>query len=267
MRLHIEHVSWQVDGTVILRDTALRVEPGEFVGLIGPNGSGKSSLLRTIYRAVKPNAGLVTLDEVDVWKLSVREAAQRTAVVLQESPSEFDFTVEELVFMGRTPHKGLTDRDTDEDYRIVHDALERVGMTTFARRHFSTLSGGEKQRVLLARALAQQARFLVLDEPTNHLDIRYQIEMLDLVRSLGVTALAALHDLNLAAVYCDRIYVVSKGEIVAAGAPGEVLQPALIREVFGIGADVQPHPRTGKPYLIFFSENGNAPAQPAAAGA
>ncbi len=267
MRLCIEHVSWQVDGTAILRDTTLRVEPGEFVGLIGPNGSGKSSLLRTIYRVVKPSGGSVTLDEEDVWKLTVREAARRTAVVLQESPTEFDFTVEELVFMGRTPHKGLTDRDTGEDYRIVHDALERVGMTTFAPRHFSTLSGGEKQRVLLARALAQQARFLVLDEPTNHLDIRYQIEMLDLVRGLGVTALAALHDLNLAALYCDRIYVVSKGEIVADGAPEEVLQPALIREVFGIGAEVQPHPRTGKPYLIFFSENGNAPAQPAAAGA
>ena len=138
MRLCIEHVSWQVDDTAILRDTTLRVEPGEFVGLIGPNGSGKSSLLRTIYRVVKPNAGLVTLNEEDVWKLSMREAARRTAVVLQESPSEFDFTVEELVFMGRTPHKGLTDRDTDEDYRIVHDALDRHG------EHGSKPRGGKE---------------------------------------------------------------------------------------------------------------------------
>lgn len=256
MKLHIDRVSWQVEAHQILRDVALQADSGQFVGLIGPNGSGKSSLLRCIYRVIKPDAGLIGLDGENVWKLSVREAARRTAAVLQESPAEFDFTVEEMVSMGRTPHKGLFDGESEADRQIVAGALDRVGMSALVQRSFFTLSGGEKQRVLIARALAQQARLLVLDEPTNHLDIHFQIEILDLVRSLGVTALAALHDLNLAASYCDLIYVLHEGEIVASGPPAGVLTPDLIRKVFKVGAMVQQHPRTGKPHLTFYSENG-----------
>ena len=247
----------EVEAKKILDEVTLHASNGEFVGLIGPNGSGKSSLLRCIYRSLQPNAGLISIDGGDVTQMTVRDSARKTAVVLQETPSEFDFQVEEIVFMGRTPHKGLLDRETDEDRRIVAESLERVGMTEFAGRNFWTLSGGEKQRVIVARALAQQTRFLVLDEPTNHLDIRFQIGILDLVKGLRVTTLAALHDLNLAASYCDRIYAISEGEIVAWGAPEQVLRPELIRSIYGIGAIVQLHPKTGRPHLLFYSDNGH----------
>ena len=257
MRVDVERVTWEVEAKMILNEVTLHASNGEFLGLIGPNGSGKSSLLRCIYRSLQPDAGLISIDGGDVTQMTIRDSARKTAVVLQETPSEFDFQVEEIVFMGRTPHKGLLDRETDEDRRIVAESLERVGMTEFAGRNFWTLSGGEKQRVIVARALAQQTRFLVLDEPTNHLDIKFQIGILDLVKGLRVTTLAALHDLNLAASYCDRIYAISEGEIVASGAPEEVLRPELIRSIYGIGAIVQPHPKTGRPHLLFYSDNGH----------
>jgi iron complex transport system ATP-binding protein len=250
--LEAQGVSWSVEQHQILHSLSLEVRPGELVGIIGPNGSGKSSFLRTVYRVLRPDAGLIALDGDDVWKLSTRKAAQRTAAVLQEGPTEFEFTAEEMVFMGRTPHKGPLDRETAADQRIVADSLSRVGMTAFAQRAFSTLSGGEKQRVLIARALTQQARFLVLDEPTTHLDIRYQLEILELVKGLGVTTLAALHDLNLAAAYCDRMYAIDAGRVVQSGTPEEVLTPELLRQVFGVGASVQTNQLTGKPHLTFF---------------
>ena len=256
MKLDVRGVTWEVEAQKILNEVTLRAGNGEFVGLIGPNGSGKSSLLRCIYRSLRPDAGLISLDGGDIGQMTIRDCARKTAVVLQETPPEFDFQVEEIVFMGRTPHKGLLDRETDEDRRIVVESLERVGMAEFAGRNFWTLSGGEKQRVIVARALAQQTRFLVLDEPTNHLDIKFQIGILDLVRGLGVTTLAALHDLNLAASYCDLIYAISEGEIVASGPPEQVLRPELIRSIYGIGAVVQSHPKTGRPHLLFYSENG-----------
>ena len=245
-------VSWSVDKRPVLSSLGLHVEQGQFAGIIGPNGSGKSTFLRTVYRVLKPDAGLITLDGDDVWKLSTRDAARRTAAVLQETPGDFEFSAEEMVFMGRTPHKGVLDRETAEDQRIVTDSLARVGMSAFADRSYSSLSGGEKQRVLVARALAQQARFMILDEPTNHLDIRYQLEILELVKGLGVTTLAALHDLNLAAAYCDRIFAIDAGKVVASGSPEEVLTPQLLQRIFGVGANVQPNPLTGRPHLTFF---------------
>ena len=251
MTLHVEGVTWRVEEQTILRDVAVDVAAGELVGVLGPNGSGKSSLLRCIYRALKPDAGHIALDGDSVWDLDAREAARRTATVLQETPGEFEFVVWEMVLMGRTPHKSMFARENEEDHDLVESALAQVGMLSFAERSFATLSGGEKQRVLIARALAQQARFLILDEPTNHLDVRYQLEILDLVRGLQVTTFTALHDLNLAATYCDRLYLMAEGAIVAAGTPEEVLQPALLREVFGVDAEVQVHPRTGKLHIVF----------------
>jgi iron complex transport system ATP-binding protein len=194
-----------------------------------------------------------------LW-LMRRKVGRRMGVVQQETNTEFEFTVREMVLMGRSPHKGMFDRDSEEDFRIVEEALERVDMLPFAGRSFPTLSGGEKQRVLIARALAQQARFLVLDEPTNHLDIRYQLEMLDLVKGLSVTTLAALHDLNLAAYYCDRLYMLHSGEVVASGAPQEVLHPGLIRTVYGVGSEVRVHPLTGKPHITFFLRDREDPS-------
>lgn len=246
MNLNVQNVSWDVEAQRIIHDISLNVQSNEFVGLLGPNGSGKSTLLRCIYRSLKPSTGIIHLNERDLLTVPAKEAAQKMAVVLQESPIQFDFTVREMVMMGRTPHKKLLDADTSEDWQLVENALIQVNMLSFADRSFSTLSGGEKQRVLIARALAQQAQFLVLDEPTNHLDIRYQLEILDLVSSLGVTTLAALHDLNLAAIYCDRLYVLKAGEVVAEGTPSDILTSELIAEVYGVSAEVALHPLTGK---------------------
>ena len=202
----------------------------------------------------------IALDGDNVWDLDAREAARRTATVLQETPGEFEFVVWEMVLMGRTPHKSMFARENTEDHDLVESALAQVGMLSFADRSFATLSGGEKQRVLIARALAQQARFLILDEPTNHLDVRYQLEILDLVRGLQVTTFTALHDLNLAATYCDRLYIMDRGEIVAAGTPEDVFQPALLRKVFGVEAEVQVHPRTGKLHIVFLPAHAAASA-------
>lgn len=251
MKLAVNEVSVAIDSRRIVEEIGLHVEPGEIVGLIGPNGSGKSTLLRSVYRLLKPVAGYVQLGGDDVWKLSAREAARRTAVVVQETPSDFDFTVREVVEMGRTPHKGLLEADNARDAQIVQEALVRVNMSAFAERSFNTLSGGEKQRVLVARALAQEPKLLVLDEPTNHLDIRYQLEILNLVRDLGITTLVTLHDLNLAAAYCQRLYLLSTGRIATAGAPEEVLTPDWIRAVYGVATICIPHPTTGRLLLAF----------------
>ena len=252
MRLQVDHVSWSVDGKPILRDVSLAVEPGSITGLIGPNGSGKSTLLRCVYRALKPDSGTITLDGEDLIRMDSRETARRVAVVLQEYPSDFQFTVGEIVSMGRNPHKGMFDRDTPSDRGIIRDSLARVGLAGFSHRNFNTLSGGEKQRVIIARTLAQQASFLVLDEPTNHLDIRYQLETMELVRDLGLTTLAALHDLNIASDYCDLIHVIDSGRIVASGRPSEVLQPDIIADVFGVGASVGEDTLTGRPRISFY---------------
>jgi iron complex transport system ATP-binding protein len=252
MNLEVQNICWSVDDRKIIDRVLLDVRPGEFVGLLGPNGSGKSTLLRTIYRVLKPDAGLVALDGDNVWKLSPREAAQRTAVVAQERSSDFDFTVFEMVMLGRNPHKKLFDQDSREDFQLVESALRQVNMLHFAKRDFRTLSGGEKQRVLVARALAQQASFLVLDEPTNHLDIRYQLEILALVKGLKTTTLAALHDLNLAAQYCDRIFMLQDGRVIASGVPEVVLQPEIIRTVYQVDAYVERHVRTNQLQVTFF---------------
>ncbi|MED1725363.1 heme ABC transporter ATP-binding protein [Brevibacillus parabrevis] len=254
MNLNVENITVGLENKTILHNVSLTVRSGEFVGLIGPNGSGKSTLLKSIYRVLKPRSGLISLDDDNVYQLSARQNAQRMAVVRQESSVEFDFTVMEIVMMGRSPHKRLFQTDTTADSRICEESLERVGMQAYAERSFFSLSGGEKQRVLIARALVQQAEFLVLDEPTNHLDVRYQLQVMDLVKTLGITVFSSLHDLNIAAMYCDRLYVIRDGELVASGTPDEVLEPGLIRDVFGVETEVITHPRTGKKHVYFFSE-------------
>ena len=251
MNLEINAVAVELSGKRIVQDICLSVASGEVVGLIGPNGSGKSTLLRSIYRMVRPAAGLIEIGGDDVWQLSARESARRIGVVVQETPSDFEFSVREVVEMGRTPHKAMLERDTAADHNIIAAALERVQMQHFTERQFNTLSGGEKQRVLVARALAQQPKLLVLDEPTNHLDIRFQLELLELVRSLRITTLITIHDLNLAAAYCDRLYAIASGQIVATGTPAAVLTPALVREVFSVDAICGSHPVTGCLQLAF----------------
>ncbi|ARZ68590.1 ABC transporter ATP-binding protein [Streptomyces sp. HU2014] len=251
MRVDIEGLAVEIAGARLVEDIALRAGSGQFVGLVGPNGSGKSTLLRCVYRALRPAAGTVRLDGDDLHALGAREGARRLAALPQESTSEFDFTAAEVVAMGRLPHQSAAGRVTDRDKEICAAALGRVGGAHLADRSFPTLSGGEKQRVLIARALAQQPKVLVLDEPTNHLDIAQQLEVLSLVRAAGLTVLAALHDLNLAATHCDALYVIAGGRIVASGPPDAVLTTELLADVFGVRALRVPHPESGAPHLLF----------------
>ncbi|WP_406724440.1 ABC transporter ATP-binding protein [Streptomyces sp. GD-15H] len=249
--LTVDGITLTAGARTLVRDVSLTARPGEVIGLVGPNGSGKSSLLRAVYRVLRPDAGRIRVDGTDAWSLSVRQLARDVAAVVQESGADFDLTVREVVAMGRTPHKRLLDGDTPEDAELIESALRSVDATGLAGRPFDRLSGGERQRVLIARALAQQPSLLVLDEPTNHLDIRHQLDVLGALRRLPVTVLVALHDLNLAAHYCDRLYVLSDGEVTACGPPADVLTPRLLAEVYGVTAEVAVHPRTGSPHVTF----------------
>jgi iron complex transport system ATP-binding protein len=248
--LSIEHLSVDIAGKHIVTDISLLAPDGEFTGLLGPNGSGKSTILKTIYRVHRPAAGKVLLDRADLLALPARQAARRVAVVAQETTSEFDFTVREMVMIGRTPHKRAFDSDNDADRAAVEQAIERVGCGHLVPRSFNTLSGGEKQLVLVARALAQGADHLILDEPTNHLDIRHQVEILEVVAGLGVTVLAALHDLSLAALFCQSAYLLSGGRVILGGPPATVLTAPSILRAYGADVLVIDHPDTGTPHLI-----------------
>ena len=253
-RLQISELAWSPNGEQALLDgIELAVGDGQLVGLLGPNGSGKTSLLRCAYRFQRPDQGRVELDGEALWSRSPRWCAQRVAVVLQEFPQDFGLTVAEVAAMGRTPHKGLFDGDDQADLALVEQALARVGLSAHRRQAFAHLSGGEKQRVLLARALAQQPTLLILDEPTNHLDPRYQLELLRLIKTLGLATLASFHDLNLAAAFCDRLYVLDHGRVVASGTPAEVLTEALLAEVYGVQALVDRHPLAGHPRITWIN--------------
>lgn len=254
MTLEAKQVSYSIHDQRILHEVSIQIKEKQFVGLIGPNGSGKSTLLKNMYRLLKPENGTVLLNEQDIFKQSSKTIARNLAVVSQETPVLFDFTVHDLVSMGRTPHKKLLELDQERDFQIVKAALNQTGIAHLEKRNFSSLSGGEKKRVMVARALAQQAKILILDEPTNHLDIQHQLQLMDLIQTLHLTVVAALHDLNIAAMYCDQIYVLQKGQIVCFGTPEVVLTPTLLQDVFGVYADIQTHPLTGKPYLTYVSE-------------
>lgn len=251
MELALDRLTVTVQGRDLVRALSLNVPSGSVVGLVGPNGSGKSTALRCVYRALRPSGGTVWLDGTDLSALSLRTGARSIAALTQESTTDLDFTVEEIVALGRTPHqkgdRGFDARERD----LCRDAMERMDVAHLADRGVLALSGGERQRVLMARCLVQEPRVLVLDEPTNHLDVRHQIGLLSLIREAGVTVLLVLHDLNLAAAVCDRIGVLNEGSLVTVGAPGEILEPGLVREVFGVEATVVPHPDTGDPQLLY----------------
>ncbi|MDO4261304.1 MAG: ABC transporter ATP-binding protein [Eubacteriales bacterium] len=238
MNVSAENIRLSYGAQEILKGVSIQSGSNEFVGIIGPNGSGKSTLLKCIYRILRPDAGQINLDGADLHSMSVKSSALKMAVVAQHNYYNFDFSVREVALMGRSPHKRTLERDNARDYEIVEDALRTVGMLDFADRSFSTLSGGEQQRVILARALAQQTPCLILDEPTNHLDITHQLQLLKIVKQLDVTVISAIHDLNIAAMFCDRLYVLQKGEIVGCGTPEEVLTPAFLKRVYQVDAEL-----------------------------
>ncbi|GAA0957151.1 ABC transporter ATP-binding protein [Actinocorallia libanotica] len=237
--LRIDDLSW---APARLAGITLRVAPGETVGLLGPNGSGKSSLLRCVYRRIRPDAGTVLLDGADIWRTSARQVARSVAAVTQDLPGDLDNTVEQVVALGRLPYLGTLGRLDRDDLRLVHEAMARCDVAGLARRRVATLSGGERQRVQVARALVQQPRLLVLDEPTNHLDLHHQVELFRLLAGLETTILVALHDLQLAASACDRLVVLHDGRLVADGIPQDVVTPELLTDVYRVDADVTAGP-------------------------
>ncbi|WP_285767253.1 ABC transporter ATP-binding protein [Peribacillus sp. SI8-4] len=234
MQLIAKDMGIKIGKKEIVKDISILVKKQQFVGLIGPNGCGKSTLLKSIYKSLAPTKGTVLLDDMDVLKTSEKKVSQQLGVVGQFNEVNFDLTVHQMVMLGRTPHKKMLESDKQEDFLIVEEALERTNLLDYKERSFLSLSGGEKQRVILARTIAQQPKFMILDEPTNHLDIRYQIEILSCVRNLQIGVLAALHDLEMAAHYCDYLYAIKDGEVYAQGTPEEVLTPETVEALYKI---------------------------------
>ena len=253
--LRIEDVSVEIAGRLILEQVALTAR-GNVVGLVGPNGSGKSTLLRTVYRMLRPDAGRVVADGRDVWRIPAREAARVTAAVVQDSPADLELTVADYVATGRLPHGGLLGADRVGDRQVVERAMAATSVADFADRDVASLSGGERQRVQLARALAQEPQILVLDEPTNHLDVRHQLQLLALVRDLDITTLVTVHELNLAAAYCDQVVMLEHGRVVASGTPEQVFTPQLLQRVFGVRAATLTNPLTGRLQLAYAEQGG-----------
>lgn len=235
--IEVNGLSFAYGDNPILRDVTFTVNEGETLGLIGPNGSGKTTLLRQLHGGLKPAAGTVFFEGHNIETRSPRDMARQVAIVVQEPPGDLNHTVADTVLMGRIPHLKPFQRHGTDDEMLAVDALERVGALHLAARGLDELSGGEKQRVLMARALVQEARCLLLDEPTNHLDIGFQHQLLALVRKLELTTVAVLHDLNLAARYCDSIALLNEGGIRAIGHPNDVLTPESIAEVYGVGVE------------------------------
>lgn len=240
MTLATREVRWGAGGRMIVDGVTLEAAPGRVLGLIGPNGSGKSSLLRLLCRLRNVASGVVTLDGNDIAAVPRRELARRLAFVEQQATTEIQLSVCDVVRLGRIPHRAALASWNDDDEAAVNEALARVGLTERHDQFWHTLSGGERQRVHIARALAQEPSELILDEPTNHLDIQHQLSILSLVRRLGITCIMALHDLNLAAMFCDEIALLHDGRLQAAGAPEEVLTAEAIRRIFGVAVSIRP---------------------------
>ncbi|KUP91144.1 ABC transporter ATP-binding protein [Tritonibacter horizontis] len=236
--LEVNGVSWAPtkSGQPVLHPTTFSVAAERVLGVVGPNGAGKSTLLRLLYRFQQPKTGHVRVDGQDIWSMSARDAARRIAAVLQEQASAFGLTVREIVRLGRTPHRSGFAASGAGDEKVVERVLDTLSLHPLAHRDFGTLSGGERQRVMVARALAQEPQVLILDEPTNHLDVRHQLEVVSLIRSLGLTIVVSLHDLNVAAGVCDDVLVLKDGHSQGFGPPQTLLTNALVSNTFRVDA-------------------------------
>jgi iron complex transport system ATP-binding protein len=252
--LGIRHVSFSYSDGLVLDDVDLSVASGEMVGLLGPNGSGKTTLVKLASGVLKPLKGEIRLDDADLKSLGRKTVARSVAVMPQYFHIPFAFTVGEVIALGRLPFIRTIAGETAADREAVSSAMVVVGIEDLAERRFDELSGGERQKVVLAMALAQQPRLLLLDEPTAHLDISHQVEILEQVRRLnrdhGVTIIAAIHDLNLASLYFDRLVLLKEGRVIADGPPDEVITEEIVRRVFAAPVTVDRHPLTGAPHVV-----------------
>lgn len=244
MRLRVENACFGYEEHPVLRDVSVTFEKGRLTGIIGPNGSGKTTLIKLMSGAIRPTSGTVLLDGREIREYSGKKLSQALSVVPQKSQLEFDFTVLDVVLMGRQPYIGRFGQESAQDLALARQALQLTGVDHLAKRPVTGLSGGEWQRVIIARALCQSTPAMLLDEPVSSLDIRHQLEVLSLVRRLAhqrkVAAVCVLHDLNLAAHYCDELVMMNAGQLVAQGRPDQVLTPEQLRAVYGIEARVLP---------------------------
>jgi iron complex transport system ATP-binding protein len=252
--LSMQSVTCGYGGQPVLQDLSLTIAQGEFVAVTGPNGSGKSTLVKALTGALPVSVGQIELNGKPIRRYSPRRLAQQVAVVAQDTIIAYAFTVAEIVLMGRLPHLGRFQRETQGDQQIAHRAMALTDTLHLQDRLVTTLSGGERQRVLVARALAQEPTLLILDEPTAHLDIAHQVELLDLLKSLhreqGLTVIAVLHDLNLSGMYAERILMLRQGELFKQGTPAGVLTEETITLVYGCRVKVEQHPESGRPHVI-----------------
>jgi len=237
-----DKICWLVDEQLILDCLTFEIKAQEFVGIIGPNGAGKSSLLRCLYGLNEICAGELTFQNKPSHTYTRRELAKQIAVVVQEPPTHFDMKVSDVVAMGLIPHKSLLAFSSPQEQITIDNAIEMVELSEKKNAAFNTLSGGEKQRVMVARAIVQNPQVLILDEPTNHLDIQHQIEVLQLVKRMQVTVILSLHDLNIAAAFCDRLILLDKGKIVADGSCDQVLTQQNLKNIFRIDGQIDQHP-------------------------
>ena len=243
--LEVEGLHFGYNGKETLKDINLTAKKGEFWGILGPNGSGKTTLVKAINQVLKPSSGTIRINGENIQHLKHNEIARDLAVVSQVFSINFEFTVEDIVLMGRTPH--IKKGESEEDFEIVRDAMKKTNTDYLKDRFVTQLSGGELQRVVIARALAQQPSILLLDEPTSHLDITNQIDVLNLAKSeckRGMLVVAVIHDLDLAAYYCDKICLIRDGEIVANGTPEEVLTTENIHNVYNLSVEIITNPIT-----------------------
>lgn len=249
--LYVDNISYEIDNKKLIDRISLEIPRGSFVGIIGPNGSGKSTLLKTIYRANKASEGCVYLNGEKMSRMSNREIARQMAVVTQENKISFDFSVMEMMIIGRYSNRRFLDKNPAEDQKICEAALASVGMLEFRNRSFLSLSGGEKQKVLIASAFSRNPDVIVLDEPTNHLDVGYQFLILDIMKQRkDVTIFTSIHDMNMAMQYCDRIIAIQKGRIYCVGKPEEVLTLELLEKLFHVRARLL-NDGGGRPYIKY----------------
>lgn len=249
--IRVENLRYSVDQRKILNDISILVKKKKFVGIIGANGCGKSTLLKNIYRFLKCNSGEIIIDELEISEYKTEFLAKKMAVLAQKHNMNFDFTVEEIVEMGRYAHQKSELNSKFSNKEIIEKSLKSVGMEQMRLRSFLSLSGGEMQRVLIARALAQDSHILILDEPTNHLDIKYQRQVMEMIVETDKTILAVIHDMNIASSYCNYIYAMKDGKIQVEGEPDSIFTKENIKDIFDVECEILKHPKSGRPLIIF----------------